>query len=78
MESRDPFLRVSALKVSGLVSVSKATGLETLIIAKKRYSKISIIQRFLFVVVAGKKQPQQVGKMPEIWKKIEVRKDDDI
>jgi len=35
MESRDPVLRVSVSKVPGLVSVSKATGVETLNIAKK-------------------------------------------
>jgi len=35
MECRDPFLRVSVSKVSGLVSVLKATGLQTLNIAKK-------------------------------------------
>jgi len=55
-----------------LVSDSKATGLETLNFAKKGYSKISINQRF-FVVFAGKKQPNQVGKMPEIWKKINLQ-----
>jgi len=67
MESRDTYLRVSVSKVSGLVTVSKATGLdETLNIAKEWYGKISIIQRFFFVVFAGKKQPKQVGKMPEI------------
>jgi len=43
MESRDPFMPVSVSKVSGLVSVSKATGLETLNMAKKWFSKISII-----------------------------------
>ena len=43
MESRD------------LVLVSMATGLETLDIAKKWLSKISIFQRFLFVAFAGKK-----------------------
>ena len=50
-ESRDPFLRVSVsvLTVSGLVSVSKATGLETLNVAKTWYSKISITQQLLFV-----------------------------
>jgi len=46
--------------------VSKAAGLETLNIAKKWYSKISIIQQHLFVVFSGKKQPKLVGKMPEI------------
>jgi len=65
----DPFLRVSVSKVSSLVSVSvlKATGLETLNIANKCYSKFSIYQKFLFLVFAGKKHPKQVGKMPEIW-----------
>jgi len=32
--SRDPFLRVSISKVSGLVSVSKVSGFETLNIGK--------------------------------------------
>jgi len=54
MGPRDPFLRVS---------VSKTTGLETLNVVKKWHSKIYIIQRFLFVVFAGKKL---IGKMPEI------------
>jgi len=68
--SRDPFLRVSVSKVSGLdsVLVSNVPGLETLNIAKKWFTKISKIQRFLFVVFAGKKQPKQVGKMPEMKK----------
>jgi len=43
--SRDPFLQVSVSKVSGLISVSKTTGLETLNVAKKWYSKISIIRQ---------------------------------
>jgi len=47
-ESRDPFLLVSVPKVSGLDSVSIATGLDTFIIANKWYSKIYIIQ-LLFV-----------------------------
>ena len=46
MESRD------------LVLVSMATGLETSNIAKKWLSKISMIQRFLFVAFAGNKQPK--------------------
>ena len=46
--------------------VSKVIGLETLNTAKKWYSKISIFRRFLFVEFAGKKQPKQVGKTPEI------------
>ena len=65
MESRD-----LVSKVSGLVSVSKATGLQTLNIAKEWFSKPSIFQWFLFVLFAGKKQSKQVGKMPEIWKKL--------
>jgi len=58
-ESRVPFLRVSVsvLTVSGLVSVSKATGLDTLNVAKEWYDKISITQQLLFVIFAGKKQP---------------------
>jgi len=40
--------------------------------AKKWFSKISIIQRFLFVVFGGKKQPKQVRKMPEIWKRFKL------
>jgi len=67
--SRDPFLRVSVSKVSGLVSVSKAARLETLNVAKKWFSKVPIIKRFLFVVFSGKKQQKHVGKMPEIRKK---------
>ena len=51
--SRDSFLRVS---------VSKATGLETLNIAKKRFIKISIIQRFFVGWICSKKLPKLVGK----------------
>ena len=68
MESRDPFLRVSVPKVSGLVSVAKVSGLETLNIPEKWFNKISIILIFLCVAFTGKKQPKHVGKMPEIWK----------
>jgi len=57
--SRDPFLRVS---------VSKVSGLETLNIAKIWFINIYIIQIFLFVVFAGKKQPKHMGKMPETLK----------
>jgi len=76
MESRDlvsvsrPILRISVSKVSSLVSISKAAGLETLNISKKCHSKISITQQLLFVVFAAKKQPKPVGKILEIWKKI--------
>jgi len=65
-----PFLRVSVLKVSGLVSASRATSFETLNIAKKwfRPSKISAIQRFLFVVFAGKKHPKQARKYQKFEK----------
>jgi len=59
--SRDPFLRVSVS-----VSVSKVSDLETLNIAKKWFIRICMIQRFLFVAFAGKKQPKHIGKMPEI------------
>jgi len=44
--SRDPFLGVSVLKFSGLVSVSKFSGLETSNIAEKWFIKISVSQRF--------------------------------
>jgi len=47
------------------LSVLKVSGLETSNIANKWFSKISIIQIFLFAVFAGKKQPKHVGKMPE-------------
>ena len=72
MESRDPYLRVSLSKDSRLVSVSKAAGLETLNVAKKLFSKTSIIQRFMFVVFAGMEQPKQVRNMPEIRKKVNL------
>jgi len=75
-ESRDPFLQVSVSKVSGLVSVSKSAGLETLNIAKKWYSKISIIQQILFVVFAGKKQPKPVRKNARSLKNIQLRSND--
>ena len=64
-----PVLQVLVSNVSGLVSVSKVSGLETLNITNKWFITISIIQRFSFVVFAGKKQPKHVGRMPEIWKK---------
>jgi len=65
--SRHPFLRFSVSKVSGLVpaSVFKVSGLETLNIAKKWFIEISIIQVFLFVVFAGKKEEKHIEKMPE-------------
>ena len=58
-----PFL-VAALvsKVSGLVFHSKATGLETLNIAKKWFSETFIIQRFLFVAFTGKKNENRSEK----------------
>jgi len=72
---RDPYLRVSVSKFSGLVPVSKATGLDhkpiSLNIARTWLSKTSAIQKVFFsIVLAGKKQWKQVGKMPEIWKKL--------
>ena len=72
-----PILRVSVSKVSGLISVSKDTGRETLNIANKWFRKISIIQRFLFVIFAGKKQPKQVGKFQKL-EKIQLRRGDNI
>jgi len=46
VSSQDPFLQVLVSNVSGLVSVSKASGLKTLNIRKKWFIKISIIQRY--------------------------------
>jgi len=66
MESRD------------LVLVTMATGLDTLNIAKKWLSKISIIQRFLLVAFAGKKQPKKGHKNAINLKKIQLRSDDNI
>jgi len=70
ISSRDPFLQVSVsvLKVSGLVLASKVSALDTLNIAKKCFIKIYIIQRFLFVVFAGKKQPKDVAKCQKFAK----------
>ena len=66
MESRD------------LVLVSMATGLETLNIAKRWLSKISIFQRFLFVAFADKKQPKKGQKNDINLKKIQLRSEDNI
>ena len=49
--------------------VSSRSRSRDLNIAKMWFIKISAIQRFLFVVFAGKKQPKHVRIMPEIWKK---------
>ena len=74
-------MRVSVAKVSRLVS--EATGLETLNIAKKRYSKISIIQRFYVCCICRKetiKTGRRNAKNPEIsrnLKKVQLRSDDD-
>jgi len=46
-----------------LVLVSMTTGLETLNIAKRWLSKISIFQRFLFVAFADKNNQKKVRKM---------------
>jgi len=40
---------------------------------KKRFIKICVIQRFVFVVFAGEKQPNYVGKMLEICKKFKSK-----
>ena len=61
--SRDPFLRVS---------VSQVSGLETLNIAKKWLSEISIIQQLLFVVFAGKKLQSRSEKCQKFEKKINL------
>ena len=45
-ESRGPYLRVSVSKVSGLISVSKATGLEILNIAKNGIVKFLQFNNF--------------------------------
>jgi len=45
MEFRDPFLQVSDTKVSGLVSVSKATGLATVKILKSQVSEFLMKSR---------------------------------
>jgi len=64
------FFRVSIWKVSRLlsVSVSKATGLESLNVAKKRHSNISIIRRSLFVVFGGKKKQNMSTKLQKCRK----------
>jgi len=62
----------------GLVLVSMATGLETLNIAKKWLSKISVFQRFLFVAFAGKKQPQKGQRNAINLKEIQLRSEDNI
>ena len=55
-------------KVSGLVSVSKATGLETKNNAKKWCSKIFIIQRFFVCCICRWEKTKSDRKMPEIIK----------
>jgi len=52
--------------------VLMATGLETLNIAKKWLSKISIIQRFLFVVFAGKNNQKRSEKCHKFEKKFNL------
>ena len=65
MESRD-FVSVLRPIFASLGLEGFRSRLDTLTIAKKCYSKIFIIQQFLFAVFAGKKQRKQFGKMPEI------------
>jgi len=50
--------------------------LETL--NKEMVCKTSVIQKVLFVVFAGKKEPKQVRAMTEIQKTIQVINDDNI
>ena len=59
------------------VSISKVSCLETLNIAKKLFIKISAIQRFLFVVFAGRKQPKHIEKCQK-FEKSQVRSDNEI
>jgi len=69
----DPFLRVSISRFSRLVSVViTAYCPETTNIAEKRLSKTSVIQQVFFDVFAGTKQPNKIGKMPEIQTKFNL------
>jgi len=68
-------MRLQVMESRDLISVSRRIfaslgleGLETLNIAKKWLIKNYMIQRFLLVVLAGKKHPKAVGKMQEILK----------
>ena len=72
-----PFLRVAVSKVLGLVSVSRATDLETLNIAKKWLSDISIFDGFLFVVFAGKSNQNMSEKCQKSTKN-QLRSDNGI
>jgi len=65
--------------VSGLVSVlvSKATGLETLNIAKKWFSKICIFKQFLFVYLQVRNNENMSEKCQK-FKKNELESDDHI
>ena len=58
------------MKSRDLVFVSMATGLENLNIAKKWLSKISLIQQFLFVAFAGKKQLKKAEKCHKFEKNL--------
>jgi len=70
--------RSRRFQVSSRSRSRRFQGLETLNIANKWLLKFLYFNDFLFVVFAGKKPPKHVGKISEIWKKIEVRSDDDI
>ena len=74
-ESQDPFLRVSmsVSKVSGLVSISKATGLETLNIVKNWYNKISTTQQILFVYLQLRNNQNQSENARNL-KKVQLTK----
>jgi len=74
--SRDLVLRVSV--VSGLVSVSKVSGLEILNNANKCFIKISIIQRCLVCCICWNETTKTRRKNARNVKKIQVRSDDDI
>ena len=76
--SRDPFLGVSVLKFSGLVSVSKFSGLETSNIAEKWFIKISVTQRFFVCYNCRLETTKTCRKNARNLKKIQVRSDNDI
>jgi len=70
-----PFLRVSVsvLKVSGLILISKVTGLghkpvilKLQILRGYGFAQLLKFNEFFSVVLVSKKQPKQIGKMPEM------------
>jgi len=70
-----PFLQVLVLKVSGLILLSKVTGLghkpvvlKLSILQAYGFVKLLWFNKFFSVVLVSKKEPKQIEKMPEIWK----------